>query len=356
MSVMTTLVGGATILLGASGGLLFFFRRHISRNWIKKVSSNCTKSLKSNEAIIITGGNCGLGFEAAKDLAGRVGNGKIILACRNQDSGEKAAAMIRRQGSSGNTNIECMKLDLASSDSIRQFASDLTKRHEDCNEQLDIYALVCNAGVWMPMEKKETTEEGFEIHFGVNHLGHFRLIQSILPIMSTPKTLDDGKRIVLVSSSLLKFGKIDMQKRDFIRAGRSLAIDEKKSFAPTGYCDSKLMNALTCRQLAVELHSQQKKQKITSYAVSPGFCFSKLGRNVSTPLVVRGIMRLFQRSSEQGAQNIVYVTMEDTEKLASGALYQDGKMDEGIKLFLDGVGEDVQKQLWDLSKEFVEEK
>jgi hypothetical protein len=48
--------------------------------------------------------------------------------------------------------------------------------------------------------------------------------------------------------------------------------------------------------------------------------------------------------------------MEDTEKLASGALYQDGKMDEGIKLFLDGVGEDVQKQLWDLSKEFVEEK
>ena len=145
MGALTTAVGGATILLSA-GGLLF--RRRISRNWIQ-VNPTVTKTLQHNEAIIITGGNCGLGFEAAKDLAGRIGNGKIILACRNYENGESAASMIRQ--SSGNANVECMKLDLASCDSIRQFALDLTKRNEDSDEKLDISALICNAGVWVPM-------------------------------------------------------------------------------------------------------------------------------------------------------------------------------------------------------------
>ena len=122
MAALTTVVGGATILLSTSALL---FRRRISRNWIS-VNPTLTKTLQSNEAIIITGGNCGLGFETAKDLAGRIGNGKIILACRNYENGESAASMIRE--SSGNLNVECMRLDLASSDSIRQFASDLTPR------------------------------------------------------------------------------------------------------------------------------------------------------------------------------------------------------------------------------------
>ncbi|KAL7431826.1 hypothetical protein ACHAXM_002831 [Skeletonema potamos] len=348
MGTLTTAIGGATIIIGV-GTLLF--RRYLSRNWIQ-VSPKITKNLKGNEAIIVTGGYCGLGFEAAKDLASRVGNGKIILACRSFDKGESAASIIRR--SSGNTNVECMILDLASFESIRQFAVDLTRRHEDSSEQLDIHALICNAGVWKPMEHNQKTEEGYEVHFGVNHLGHFRLIQSILPIMSK----EDG-RIVFVASSLLRSGKIDMQKRDFVHEGRSVDIDEqekRKSFAPTAYCDSKLMNALTCRQLAVELHHQKRTNNITSYAVCPGFCQSNLGRSVQVPIYIKGIMRLFQRTSAQGAQNIVHVTMEEKEKLVSGAMYQDGKIEDGITSFLDGVGEDVQKQLWDLSKELAEEK
>jgi len=303
-----------------------------------------------------------LGLEAAKDLAGRIGNGKIILACRNYENGESAASMIRE--SSGNANVECMRLDLASSDSIRQFALDLTKRNEDSEEQLDISALICNAGVWVPMEQKRKTDEGYEIHFGVNHLGHFSLVQSLLPIMKESKLED--KRVVFVSSSLLKSGKIDMQKRDFIHNGRSdeeVETNEtkkkkkKKSFAPTGYCDSKLMNALTCRQLALELQNQQQQtsnNNITTYAVCPGFCKSNLGRSVAVPFYVRGIMRLFQRTSAQGAQNIVHVTMEDREKLVSGAMYQDGKIEDGTTSVLDEVGEDVQKELWDLSKELAE--
>ncbi len=204
---------------------------------------------------------------------------------------------------------------------------------------------------------QKTTKEEYEIHFGVNHLGHFRLMKSILPLMMSSSSTSD-KRIIFVSSSLLNSGKIDMQKRDFIYDGRVENEKKKKkkknSFAPTGYCDSKLMNALTCRQLAIELqkhNQQQKNSTITTYAVCPGFCVSNLGRSVQVPFFVRGIMRLFQRTSAQGAQNIVHVTLEDTQKLVSGGIYQDGKISMELTSFLDDVGEDVQKQLWDLSSE-----
>ncbi len=263
-------------------------------------------------------------------------------------------------------NVECMKLDLASSDSIRQFALDLTKRNEDREEHSDISALICNAGVWVPMEQKQKMDEGYEIHFGVNHLGHFSLVQSLLPIMKKSKLED--KRVVFVSSAFLKDGngKINMQKRDFIHDGRgdeeaevetSETKEKKKSFASTGYDDSKLMNALICRQLELELQNQQQQtsNNVTTYAVCPGFCKSDLLRCAGIPFYVRGIMRLFQRTWAQGAQNIVvYVTMEDAEKLVSGAMYQDGKIEDGTTSALEGVGADAQKELWDLSRELSE--
>ena len=70
------------------------------------------------------------------------------------------------------------------------------------------------------------------------------------------------------------------------------------------------MNMLTCRELAKRLPSN-----ILSIAVSPGFCVSQLGRNVHTPIYKKmlmiPIMRLFQRSTQQGALNIVFATTEE---------------------------------------------
>ena len=83
-----------------------------------------------------------------------------------------------------------------------------------------IFALVCNAGVWIPSDGKQQqtkTQDGYEIHFGVNHLGHFALIQSLVPQLVQRNSMDHT-RIVIVSSSLCKSGKIDLTKpkRDFI--------------------------------------------------------------------------------------------------------------------------------------------
>lgn len=287
-----------------------------------------------------------MGYEAAKYFAHCGGN--VILACRNGDAGERAALEIRE--STGNQDVKFLKLDLASLDSVRSFAADFKARNEN------IHALICNAGVWVPDnddDQKTKTSDGFEIHFKVNHLGHFALIQSLIPQMEQSGM---DSRIVMVGSSLCKSGKIDLQKRDFIYDGRVLGSNEKKSFAPTGYCDSKLMNMLTCRELAVKLRGSN----ITTYAVSPGFCSSQLGRNVQMPgykkMLMTPLMRMFQRSSQQGALNLIFAVTEDKTKLESGTMYQDGKIwKDGVDL-IDTLGGDLQRGLWELSRELIKEK
>ena len=114
--------------------------------------------------------------EAAKILSSF--GAKIILACRNTDSGENAAVKIREH-TSNKSIVECRKLDLASLQSVQSFAQEIKERDEK------IYALICNAGVWIPDDdcnnENKTTKDGYEAHFGINHLGHFALIQSHTP-------------------------------------------------------------------------------------------------------------------------------------------------------------------------------
>jgi len=109
---------------------------------------------------------------------------------------------------------------------------------------------------------------------------------------------------------------------------------------------------LTCRELAKRLPSN-----ILSIAVSPGFCVSQLGRYVHVPIYKKmlmiPIMRLFQRSTQQGALNIVFATTEDENNIESGVMYQDGIIwKDGVAL-MEELGEDLQKELWKLSEELI---
>jgi NAD(P)-dependent dehydrogenase (short-subunit alcohol dehydrogenase family) len=304
-----TVIGGTSAFFATS---IYLFRRRISKKWLTASSITHHIPLSKKNTIVITGGNSGLGYETALDLARR--GAPIILGCRDTVSAEKAVCSIR--AATSNENVSYMELDLSSLASVRKFANDLKEKHKN------IYALICNAGVWMPMDQKKKTSEGFEIHFGVNHLAHFMLVQELLPLL---KNSGMGSRVVFVSSSLSKSGKIDMKSKDFVTEGRE---QPEKGFAPSGYCDSKLMNALTARYLAKELEGSD----VTAYAVCPGFCKSQLGRYVEMPsykrIIVGPMMRLFQRSAVQGAQNIIYTTVQDTSQLVSGGFYQDGKVNE----------------------------
>ena len=154
-----TLVGTATVC--ALTGV-YLIRRY-ARGGVCK-----SKAVLESKTVIITGANSGIGKRAAIDLAKR--NARVILACRNVERGEKAAVEIQKQ--SKNKEVVFRQLDLASFSSIRQFASEILK------EEKKVDVLINNAGVFMlPLRR---TNDGIEMHLGVNYLGHFLLTNLLL--------------------------------------------------------------------------------------------------------------------------------------------------------------------------------
>ena len=134
--------------------------------------------------VIITGGNSGLGFETAKKIAQNK-EYRIILACRDPQKAEEAVRKLKEE--TGNENILSMSLDTASLASVRAFASDYESR-----DRGGVYALLLNAGI--NGMHSGMTEDGIEIVFQTNHLGHFLLANRMLPYMEP-----DGK--IFVTSS-----------------------------------------------------------------------------------------------------------------------------------------------------------
>ena len=239
------------------------------------------KSL-SNErnikTVIITGGNSGLGYESAKEIASNnKGEWHIVLACRNP---EKAASAVSRLiAETGNARIEAMELDLASLASVRQFAKEFAARPLP-----PLHALVCNAGLQV-VSGTTYTKDGFETTFGVNHLGHFLLVNLLL------KDLQGPARILFVSSDthdvtkksgmpapvfqnveLLAHPKPDGKNANFGTIGR------------TRYTTSKLCNIYCTYELSRRLHTEQKDQDITVNAFNPSLMSTGLARDYSLPL------------------------------------------------------------------------
>jgi NAD(P)-dependent dehydrogenase (short-subunit alcohol dehydrogenase family) len=123
---------------------------------------------QSGRIAVITGANSGIGLEAAKVL---VGHGTtVVLAGRDTGRAQAAADSISATAPAGRVEpgaVETVQLNLASLASVRQAAAEITARFP----QLDL--LINNAGVMMPPYQE--TEDGFELQFGTNHLGHLAL-------------------------------------------------------------------------------------------------------------------------------------------------------------------------------------
>ncbi len=131
---------------------------------------------------VVTGANSGLGLETTRELARK--GARVVMACRSEDRGRRARAEVVREIPDADLDVET--LDLASLDSVRQFAD------ERAPDRIDV--LYCNAGV-MAIPRSETAD-GFETQFGVNVLGHFALAGRLLDrLLAT-----DGSRVVWLSS------------------------------------------------------------------------------------------------------------------------------------------------------------
>ena len=216
----------------------------------------CTsKARLDGKTAIITGANTGIGLETAVDFAER--NGRVILACRSKERGEAAIEQVKRR--SGNNNVVFMQLDLASLDSVRNFATSVL----DKEAHIDI--LVNNAGIMACPYMK--TADGFEMQFGVNHLGHFLLTNLLLDRLKQAP----AARIVNVSALAYKIGKINFDDLNSTQRYSSLA----------AYSQTKLANILFTRSLAKRLEGT----RVTVNALHPGVIRTELGRHFNAFLV-----------------------------------------------------------------------
>jgi NAD(P)-dependent dehydrogenase (short-subunit alcohol dehydrogenase family) len=199
---------------------------------------------------LVTGANAGLGLEATKLLAGH--GTRVLMACRNQEKAERAADEVR--SASPGADVAVIRLDLASLDSVAAAAA-LVAEEED---RLDL--LINNAGL-MAIDQA-TTEDGFEMQFGVNHLGHFALTARLAPLfLATPDS-----RVVTMSSVGHRMGRLHFDDLFFENRGYD-------RWRP--YFQSKLANILFTAELDRRLRAAGSSTK--ALAAHPGGANTDLG-------------------------------------------------------------------------------
>jgi len=172
---------------------------------------------QSGKTAIITGSNSGIGFETAKALAGK--GATVIMACRDMQKCSWATDAITAVFP--HARINSMPLDLGDLQSIREFADTFRNQYDE------LHILINNAGVMMPPYAK--TKDGFELQFGVNHLGHFALTGLLMDhLLKTEKS-----RIVSVSSIVHLAGKLHFDDLNWVK---------RRYLKYKAYGDSKLAN------------------------------------------------------------------------------------------------------------------
>jgi NAD(P)-dependent dehydrogenase (short-subunit alcohol dehydrogenase family) len=227
--------------------------------------------------IVITGGTSGIGHAcAAAILNSQDGPWHVVLASRDAARGSAAVDKLASAAAEANT-VEAMPLDLASLASVRAFAAELTGRVRS-GELPPLFALVCNAGVQMGTNFTKTVD-GFETTFAVNHLGHFLLVNELLPILQAPA------RVVVVSSDThdpaLKLGPTPVWSDARTLASGELGVSGNAFvIGQRRYVTSKLANLYFTYALARRLPAG-----VTADAFNPGAVMGTgLGRSLPAPM------------------------------------------------------------------------
>ena len=224
---------------------------------------------------VVTGANRGIGYEMVRSLSRK--GARAILACRNKNIGEVAVRQIRQENPAA--EVELIQLDLASLASVHRFVDEFIHQHN----RLDV--LINNAGVMRTPWGK--TEDGFEIQFGTNHLGHFALTGLLCDLI----TCTPHARIVTISSWGHYFGRIDFEN-----------LNAEKKYNPSdAYAQSKLANLLFTYELQRRLES--RKMDTIAVAAHPGWTATNLA--IHWPMV-QALTPLIGQKPEMGALPALY--------------------------------------------------
>jgi NAD(P)-dependent dehydrogenase (short-subunit alcohol dehydrogenase family) len=229
---------------------------------------------QSGRVAVVTGANSGLGLATARELAGA--GATVIATARDSSKAEAARDKIGDQRG----ELEFRDLDLASLDSVREFASGVAADHP----RLDV--LVNNAGVMMT--PKRETADGFELQFGTNHLGHFALTGLLLDALSA----GDDSRVVTVSSLEHRPGKIDFDDLEW-----------EHGYSPrSAYQRSKFSNAVFGLELDRRLRAADRP--VVSALAHPGYSATNLqtsGPGFPVSTFLRFTNAVFAQSADKGA-------------------------------------------------------
>ncbi len=239
---------------------------------------------QAGRTVIVTGANSGIGFEAARALVRK--GASVTLACRNPEKGRAAVDRILEEAANGDASLEL--LDLSDLENVSSFAERFRQQHQ----RLDL--LILNAGVMVPPESQ--TRQGFELQFGVNHLGHFALTGRLLPLLTaTPES-----RVVVVSSTAASMGKMDFEDLHFTERG----------YKPwPAYGQSKLANQLFALELQRRLEATGAPTLVT--AAHPGWTVTDLQR---TSGMASFLNPFFGMKPEQGALPTLRAATDPTSR------------------------------------------
>ena len=246
--------------------------------------------MAGERTVLVTGANTGIGLATASALAGQ--GWRVWVACRSEAKGAAAVASI--QAATGNDAVFLLMLDLADLSSVRDCARSFLEPYEP------LHVLINNAGVG---GARGVTKQGFELMFGVNHLGHFLLTQLLLE-----RLVSSGPARVVTVSSDAHYNAPGIDWDALRRPARGIT-------GLGGYAVSKLCNVLFSQELA----RRTAGTGVTTYALHPGVVASDIWRRVPWP--VRPLVTRRMLTVDQGAQTSLYCATSAAVASDSGLFY-----------------------------------
>ena len=267
---------------------------------------------------LVSGANTGIGKETVRALAGR--GARVVLAGRSEE--KTRAAITEIADETGNTDLDYIALDLADLASVRSAAESFLASGEP------LHVLINNAGL---AGARGMTSSGFELAFGTNHIGTFLFTELLRDhiVASGP-----GRIVNVASTAHYRPKGIDW---DAVRRPTvtRTAFDE--------YCVSKLANVLHAQELGRRLEGTG----VTTYSLHPGTIASDVWRAV--PFGLRQAMKLFMKSTEQGARTSLYCATSPDVAEHTGRYYDDQREKAPSKV----VTPELAAELWERSEAWI---
>ncbi|CAH2229656.1 jg20529 [Pararge aegeria aegeria] len=275
------------------------------------------------KVVIVTGGNSGIGFETAKNLADR--GARVIIACRSISRGTKAAEEIIE--CTGNKNVLYRHLDLSRFRSVREFCDGIYKTES----RLDV--LINNAGAGGLGNRK--TEDGNHLGMQVNYFGPFLLTNLLLPLLKSSAP----SRIVNVSSAIHKYGEIDYENLNMEKYWSDYLV----------YANSKLyLNLMT-----LELSQRLKGNGVTVNALHPGVAVTNIFRNIKNSIIrylVEMCLNFIYQSVWEASQTSIYLAVSSEVQDVTGRYFSNCQENKPSKTSQDP---DIATRLWKETEKIV---